>query len=167
MRALAPFVPQLALIGGVTLRYWRGEALYFGLFLLTALFVAFNKVCTVQYFVWYMALLPLCLPRLQSVGVARAVRLFALWLASMGAWLGTAYLLEFQGINTFAPLWLASIVFFIVNIYILCVLIAHYDESGIDDELQSDSKPSVRRRSTSKSPTRRRSSSRSPSKRKK
>ena len=38
------------------------EDLTFCMLMTTCAFVAFNKVCTAQYFVWVFMLLPLCIP---------------------------------------------------------------------------------------------------------
>jgi phosphatidylinositol glycan class M len=129
--ALAPFLPQVALVLVLSWFYCRGERLYFGLFALTAVFVVFNKVCTVQYFVWYFSLLPLVLPALRRsavLSVQRAAVMFALWLAAMALWLLQAYRLEFLGENTYLAVWFASVVFFSVNIGILCALILAFGD---------------------------------------
>jgi phosphatidylinositol glycan class M len=122
--ALAPFLPQLLLVLVLSWHYSRGERLHFGLFALTVVFVIFNKVCTVQYFVWYFSLLPLLLPSLAAaVSPRRAACLFGVWLAAMAAWLGQAYRLEFLGENAYLAVWFASVLFFTVNVAILCTLI--------------------------------------------
>lgn len=131
--ALAPFLPQVALVLVLSWFYCRGERLYFGLFALTAVFVIFNKVCTVQYFVWYFSLLPLVLPALRrsaALSAWRAATMFALWLAGVALWLLQAYRLEFLGENTYLAVWFASVVFFSVNVGVLCALILAF---GGDD----------------------------------
>ena len=78
-----------------------------------------------QYFLWYLILLPLHLPR--STLLQRRPRTggaaLALWVAAQAAWLREAYGLEFLGRSTFVPgLWLASLAFFLVNCGILGVI---------------------------------------------
>ncbi|KAF2823408.1 hypothetical protein CC86DRAFT_298606 [Ophiobolus disseminans] len=91
----------------------------------TFAFVTFNKVCTSQYFLWYMMFLPYYLPGstlLQSptIGISALV----LWILGQFAWLQQGFQLEFNGHSTFVPgLWVSSILFFLVNVGILGIII--------------------------------------------
>ncbi|EEU48893.1 glycosyltransferase family 50 [Fusarium vanettenii 77-13-4] len=92
----------------------------------TFAFVTFNKVCTSQYFLWYMVFLPLYLPnssflRNPKLGISALL----LWVVSQAAWLQNGYQLEFLGVSTFFPgLWLSSLGFFLVNCWILGIIIS-------------------------------------------
>ncbi|XP_004346828.1 mannosyltransferase domain-containing protein [Capsaspora owczarzaki ATCC 30864] len=112
---LAAFLPQALLVGIVGVVFHRD--LGFCCFLQTFLFVAFNKVCTSQYFVWYVCLLPLAV-RSTNLTWKQGAGLFALWMAVQGLWLAPAYLLEFQSQNTFLWIWLAGLVMLAGNIAI-------------------------------------------------
>ncbi|RYP63013.1 hypothetical protein DL771_009468 [Monosporascus sp. 5C6A] len=92
----------------------------------TFAFVTFNKVCTSQYFLWYMVLLPLYLPTssLARHPASLGLGALALWAGTQALWLREAYGLEFLGLSTFAPgLWLASLAFFLANCWILGVVV--------------------------------------------
>mmetsp|Transcript_33643 Transcript_33643/g.95145 ORF Transcript_33643/g.95145 Transcript_33643/m.95145 type:complete len:399 (+) Transcript_33643:111-1307(+) len=89
----------------------------------TIAFVAFNKVCTAQYFVWYFGLLPFCLPSLwPKENRLRLGLSVAFWLFSQIHWLAWAYQLEFQGRPFFLPLWAASCVFLCANTLLMLEL---------------------------------------------
>ncbi|KAI0533644.1 glycosyltransferase family 50 protein [Xylaria digitata] len=91
----------------------------------TFAFVAFNKVCTSQYFLWYMVFLPLYLPNSSLLRKpVLGVTALALWVLTQGLWLQQGYNLEFLGLSTFVPgLWLSSLAFFVVNCFILGLII--------------------------------------------
>ncbi|RYP57444.1 hypothetical protein DL769_009469 [Monosporascus sp. CRB-8-3] len=99
----------------------------------TFAFVTFNKVCTSQYFLWYMVLLPLYLPTssLARRPATLGLGALALWVGTQALWLHQAYRLEFLGLSTFAPgLWLASLAFFLANCWILGVVVDDLGRGG-------------------------------------
>ena len=114
------FAPQAVLLVAFAAKF--GNDLPFCMLVQTVGFVALNKVCTAQYFVWYLALLPLVLPSsaaLQRVHRARTAVLSAFWVGTLLLWLGIAYLLEFGGRPVYLWLWLACLAFFAANVLLL------------------------------------------------
>jgi len=84
-------------------------------------FVAFNKVSTAQYFVWYLCWVSVTLPKMLSCGTPREkhnlLSATIAWPIALAHWLGWAYLLEFQGYPVHLYIWVAGIVFFFTNMW--------------------------------------------------
>ncbi|KAK8061586.1 GPI mannosyltransferase 1 [Apiospora phragmitis] len=151
------FVPQLLLSVVLIPLVGAKKDLAATMLAQTFAFVTFNKVCTSQYFLWYMVFLPLYLP---NSSLTRRPRLglaaLGLWVAAQAAWLQQGYELEFLGRSTFAPgLWWASLAFFLVNCWILGLLIGDLgtrssvltgEAKGVAPSLSSPSSASSRRK---------------------
>ncbi|OWF34777.1 GPI mannosyltransferase 1-like [Mizuhopecten yessoensis] len=121
--SLLVFIPQLILIVTFSITLYNDLPLCW--FLITFVFVAYNKVCTSQYFLWYLCLLPLVLPNLR-MSVKKGIAVITLWFIGQGLWLLPAYILEFEGFNTFTYVWSAGLVFFFINVYIVKVVLDNY-----------------------------------------
>jgi len=120
---LIGFIPQWAMIllFGVSLHRDIGTCLFFQSFL----FVIYNKVCTAQYFVWFMGLLPLLAPR-NLIWLKNKILFIGLWLAwwfSQGGVLYNAYKLEHLGENSFQELFWSNLMFFITSAGLICYLL--------------------------------------------
>lgn len=122
------FFPQLFLSGILIPILFAKRDVTKTMFLQTFAFVTFNKVCTAQYFMWYMVLLPFYFPSILSGTSTRGKVLGVLgviaWVGSQMLWVREGYLLEFLGVPTFYPgLFVSTILFFVVNCVCLGLLI--------------------------------------------
>ncbi|WVQ71794.1 hypothetical protein IAR50_001336 [Cryptococcus sp. DSM 104548] len=112
---LTSFLPQLSLILSSS---FIPAKLDFILFSQTAIFVTFNKVCTSQYFMWFLPLLPPILPHLR-ITRNRAIGLLSVWVLAQGIWLGSAYMLELQAQSVFLTVWAAGLGVFGASVWVL------------------------------------------------
>jgi GPI mannosyltransferase 1 subunit M len=90
--AIAPVCMALALLA-TSLAYW--EDLDMSWLLCSIVFVAFNKVSTAQYFVWYMGIIPVAIPHLMPAWRATQWICVGVWVSFQLLWLSQAYRLEF------------------------------------------------------------------------
>ncbi|RAL04259.1 glycosylphosphatidylinositol-alpha 1,4 mannosyltransferase I [Aspergillus ibericus CBS 121593] len=125
------FIPQLLLSVIVIPLILAKKSLPGAMLAQTFAFVTFNKVCTSQYFLWYLIFLPFYLP---TSSMRRNPRfggiVAALWVVGQALWLQQGYNLEFLGLSSFVPgLFLASIGFFAVNVWILGVIVEDVSSS--------------------------------------
>ncbi|GAQ78300.1 mannosyltransferase [Klebsormidium nitens] len=121
---LLAFLPQALTQLGLSAAFARD--LPFCMFAQTVAFVAFNKVCTAQYFVWFFCLLPLILPSTQLKLRWRGLACILVWVAGQVHWLAWAYQLEFEGKPVYLQLWVASLVFFVANVWVLATLVTYH-----------------------------------------
>ncbi|CAG7838153.1 unnamed protein product [Allacma fusca] len=127
---LVSFLPQIVLLSTVAILFPSKKHASFCIFVQTYCFVIFNKVCTSQYFLWYLSILPVLIPKLKIKWTHAAI-LLVVWYFAQFAWLLPAYYLEFEGRNTFMYVWLESIAFFCANIGILVQIIKSYHKSTL------------------------------------
>eukprot|EP01080_Neovahlkampfia_damariscottae_P012091 gene12091-5584_t len=110
------FIPQLFILVLMAVRFY--DDVFFAIFIQTFTFVTFNKVMTVQYFVWFLSLLSFVLPK-SNLKFKKLMFMLALWICSQTLWLNFAYKLEFLGENTFLEIWVSGLFFFCSNVYII------------------------------------------------
>lgn len=101
------------------------KTLPFGLFCQTVVLVAYNSVLTSQYFIWFLSLLPLVVHSIDLNDYLAMVLCLA-WMLPQACWLFFAYLLEFKGSEVFFFVWVKCLLFFCVNIFVLCAFIKSY-----------------------------------------
>ncbi|KAI3973677.1 hypothetical protein MKW92_039224 [Papaver armeniacum] len=126
---LISFLPQLIVQLVLIVRF--AQDLPFCLFVQTVAFVAFNKVITAQYFVWFFCLLPLILPWSTMKLKWEGLSCIFIWMCAQIHWLMWGYLLEFKGKNVFIQLWLASILFLAANTWVLVMVIRRHIYSPV------------------------------------
>ena len=117
------FLPQALLMLIFSFKFYKHLELC--LVIQTIGFVIFNKVSTSQYFLWYLWLLPLIIPRLK-MSWREAVVLVGAWLLGQGVWLLSGFLVEFQGHNSFLLMHGASLMFLLIQCKIIQRLINCY-----------------------------------------
>lgn len=122
------FLPQLLILLSINVYFGiHRKTIGFCIFLQSFVVVTFNPVLTSQYFIWYLAILPICLKNLKSFKMNRAFSYCGLWCSVQAIWLYSAYLLEFKGWNTFGFIWMQCAIFFAANCFIMKVLIDQFD----------------------------------------
>ncbi|EFC48919.1 predicted protein, partial [Naegleria gruberi] len=121
--SLLAFLPQFISLLALSWKTNR-KNLFNTIFTQTFLFVMFNKVCTVQYFVWYISLFGFTLQAFfyermnretRSKSLTILILCIVFWFIGQGVWLSNAYRLEFLGENSFFSIWLSGLFFFIIN----------------------------------------------------
>lgn len=130
------FIPQMVVLLFVSWKLRRNVAHACGV--ITVFFIAFNKVCTVQYFVWFIPFLsfifckPLEIPSAEEGNAARkskgekqrngppsilrVILVFFVWQCTIPLWMITAIKLEFEGRNVFGQLYGVSCIFFLATV---------------------------------------------------
>lgn len=124
--ALTLFIIPLSLKEGLQSqdKNFRDSILYKIMFIQTFVFIMLNKVCTSQYFIWFLCLLPQTLVGTTISGRKGLVVLLG-WVLTQGLWLFNGWRLEFCGkADIFiSGLFFSSSLFFLWNTYMACVFI--------------------------------------------
>ena len=121
IRSLISFVPQVLCLVGIMFKYCKKDII-FCCYLMTCIFVAFNKVYTMQYFIWWFVLLPFVLPKVFP-GVLRhwkkTILIILNYIGSYGIWLYYGYKLEFKGENSMYGIFIAGVIIFVANVILI------------------------------------------------
>ncbi|KAA8547560.1 hypothetical protein F0562_003989 [Nyssa sinensis] len=133
LEKLISFLPQIIVQLALIFRF--AQDLPFCFFVQTVAFVAFNKVITAQYFVWFFSLLPLILPWCNIKLKWEGLSYILLWMGAQAHWLMWGYMLEFKGKQVFRQLWAASLLFLAANTFILISIILHHRFSPLLEPL--------------------------------
>jgi phosphatidylinositol glycan class M len=81
-----------------------------------------------QYFLWYLILFPLILPRLR-IDLKWGIIYAAVWAGTQALWLEGAYRLEFLGEDMFLGLWIRSLLWVVGNAWVLAGVMNGYRSS--------------------------------------
>ncbi|KAH7912217.1 glycosyltransferase family 50 protein [Hygrophoropsis aurantiaca] len=127
---LTSLIPQLTLSLGTGLLFGRkARDLPFTWFVQTYTFVLFNRVCTSQYFLWYLLFAPLLAPHVRLSWRA-LLACIVVWAGTQGLWLAEAYRLEFLGENVFLSLWARSLLYVAGHTWVLGKIMDGYGEGA-------------------------------------
>lgn len=119
-------LPQAILLIVFSIYYGLNQlSLNFGIVVQTITLVTYNTVVTSQYYVWILAVLPLCLWQIKLTKRA-TIMLSFVWTSAQLLWLLPAFLLEFKGKNTFWFIWIQSVSVFCANIVVLGKLVQNF-----------------------------------------
>ncbi|XP_010683025.2 GPI mannosyltransferase 1 [Beta vulgaris subsp. vulgaris] len=138
LEKLVSFLPQFAV--QLVLMFCFALDLPFCFLVQTVAFVAFNKVITAQYFVWFFSLIPVVLPWSKMKMKWEGFFCILVWMGTQLHWLMWGYLLEFKGKNVFLPLWIAGLLFLAANSFVLVAIIRRHTYSPIFQCLNTSSK---------------------------
>ncbi|KAI9218421.1 PIG-M-domain-containing protein [Blastocladiella britannica] len=116
--ALIPFAAQLLVTLALGIKYARTD-LVVAMWAQTFAFVAFNKVMTSQYFMWWLCYLPVVIVYLRPVSWRRAATWVGVWVGAQGLWLSFAFQLEFRAAPVYKEIFYASVALFAVHIGLL------------------------------------------------
>lgn len=137
LEKLVSFLPQFTV--QMVLMFTFALDLPFCFLVQTVAFVAFNKVITAQYFVWFFCLIPVVLPWSLMKMKWEGLSCILVWMGTQLHWLMWGYLLEFKGKNVFLPLWIASLLFLAANSFVLIAIIHRHRYSPIFQRLNTNS----------------------------
>ena len=135
LMAILTFVPQWSVViaAGFVFHY----DIFFAIVMQTWAFVAFNKVMTAQYFLWYMSLMPFLAINSGIIHSNWKVGLI-LYLSQIGFmafWGAHAFQLEFFGVNFFSRLNVINQGFFVINL-ISMAIVSRYHKLTITFEIE-------------------------------
>ncbi|EPQ28840.1 uncharacterized protein PFL1_03643 [Pseudozyma flocculosa PF-1] len=118
---LFSFAPQALLVAVLGWRLGKRDVVA-AMTAQTIAFVAFNKVCTSQYFLWFLWLVPIVWPSL-SIRPGTAAVAVGSWIGAQALWLSQAYLLEFKAQDVFVRIWVSSLALLAVHAALLVTFV--------------------------------------------
>ncbi|SNX81668.1 related to GPI14 -Glycosylphosphatidylinositol-alpha 1,4 mannosyltransferase I [Melanopsichium pennsylvanicum] len=127
---LLSFLPQLLVVAALGYHLGKRDVVA-AMTAQTIAFVAFNKVCTSQYFLWFLWLLPLVWPSLKVSKVETGLALAA-WIGGQALWLSQAYQLEFEAKQVFARIWASGLVLLGVHAGLLVWFLSSWMRFRVD-----------------------------------
>lgn len=137
--SLSAFLPQIISQLCLILRFGRRD-IGFCFFLQIWAFVVFNKVVTAQYFLWYISLLPIAVFSVKLSIEKLLLKILLPWMVTEIHWLIWGFQVEFLGNSAFLGIFFASVLFFIVNIYVITQLIAAHSPAVAEKKQKKKAK---------------------------